>query len=302
MIRGRSVADLHAVVREQCHSLGLGDGSGKWENVIGDLCVLAAEPTGASLQNVGSGDLHRFLYFNLEPVPVMNLIVELSFSCLKTTEKTNSSSETTDMSMATKMEIFHPARVGRLGMKRDDGKDYVAPQHLDNFKQCQHWARHCAEVGRRYMTHAMVNVPVLNQFRKQRTSNINSKGNKVFVSKGKSLRQSRVRRGTTLSLAKEATKVMAMDIADDVLKLRVQSISTEAVHVKDCLLVPGHWDRSYTTPTEKKHCRRPFSVLVAPAPSPHTCKRHAAEEVHAAMAGHFETCATVSWKTNSCEV
>ena len=251
ILRGRSLEDLHADMRSRCHSLGLDDDTGRWSEVLDDLVILANDPTDDALENVGEGELHRFLYFNVDPVPVMNLIVELSFSCLKTTEQTNNSSETTDMSMATKMQIFHPARVERLAMKRDDGICYVTAQQLDTAKQLVHWTAHCAKTGAKYKPHAMIEVPPTEMFRRHKTSNVNSSGNKAFVASGNLTRQTRVQKGTTLDLAQAAVKIMGMDIADDVVQVRMLSSSPETLLVKDCLLVSGYWDRTFTTATEK---------------------------------------------------
>ena len=212
IVRDRDVGDLQTEMRGMCHSLGLDGGADKWPDVIDDLCELASEPFDGGLDSVGTGSLHRFLYFNIDSVPVMNLIVELSFSCLKTTEKTNNGSETTDLTMATKMQLFHPARVERLAMKKKDGKDYVNPQHLDNATQVVHWSIHCAKISARYNRLGMVTVPHTEAFRNQKTSNTHSSGNKDFVAAGKILRHARVRKGTTLNLAEAAMKIMGQDI------------------------------------------------------------------------------------------
>ena len=250
-VRDRDRQVLMDPTRSMCHALGLGGGSGKWPDVLDDLCALCNEPMEDDLEAVGAGELHRFLYFNVDPVPVMNLIVELSFSCLKTTEKTNNGSETTDLTMATKMEIFHPARVERLNMKRDDGRKNETEQQLDSAKQYLHWVNHCASVSKGYGVADMKEVPVTETFRKVKTSNISSSGNKIFVRNGATLRQKRVTKGTTLNLAEAAMKIMGMDIADDVMKMQLHQMSPAALHVQDCLMVSGHWDRTFTTATEK---------------------------------------------------
>ena len=145
-LRGNNLQDLQEEMRSICLSLKLGsradldNGTTAWDGVLDDLVQLSLRPSDLPLDQIGSGELHRFLYYNVDPIPVMNLIVELSFSCLKTTEMTNAGAETTNMSMATKMQVFHPARVERIGMETKKGNLYKSPQQLDTFRQYLHWA------------------------------------------------------------------------------------------------------------------------------------------------------------------
>ena len=261
----KNLNDLQEEMRGLLRSLKVDDGSGKWEGVVDDIIQLAKKPHPLRLEAMGLTALHKFLYFNIDPVPVMNLIVELSFSCLKTTEQTNAGSATTDLAMATKMQIFHPARVERLAMKKDDGTEYKRADTCDSGKQYLHWTQHCAKVSARYDVLGMMEMPSTGRFRNTKTSNINSLDNTTFVALGNDRRQARVRRGATLDLALAANNIMGKDIADDRHYMQLDGISEDTLFVQSNLLVSGHWDRTHTTATFKDAAALhfPFKWLLA---------------------------------------
>lgn len=255
---------LKQEMRDLCAGFQIAVGSDKWEGLREDLLVLAKAPSKKTLQHLGLHTLHRFLHFNVDVVPVMNLIVELSFSCLKTTEQTNAGSSTTDLAMAMKMQIFHPARVQRVEFKQDNGKDCKAPSHLDNGKQYIHWVHHCARTSQQHTRTKMIDMPPLERFRQQKTSNLHSKNNATFVQQGKDLRMARVRRKKTFDLAAAAAKIVGRAVADDIHHVQMEGLSEDTAIVRDNLLVSGHWDRTFTTATEKDAAARhlPFKWLV----------------------------------------
>ena len=169
------------------------------------------------------------------------------------------------MTMATKMQVFHPARVERIDMKRDDGKEYKNPQQLDNAKQYIHWVEHCKEIAVAFKPQAMLAVPPVKWFKAKKTSNVSSRQNAKFVEDGFELQTSRMRRGKTLDLAAAAAKITGQDLADDVHTAMLDSVSPNVLVVRDTLLVSRHWDRTHTTATEKDAAAAhfPFRWLVS---------------------------------------
>ena len=167
-------------------------GMPQWDGVVEELVLLASSHSAeATLKDVGLHKLHNFLYYNVDCCPVMNLIVELSFSSLKTTQKKNEGAAVTDMALRTKMEVFHPARLERLHFKTKAGKEYKSPETLDGARQLVHWVSHAARVCKNFVEAKMVRVPSMAFFKKIKTSNIRSDGNKKFVEDGKDLKQKR---------------------------------------------------------------------------------------------------------------
>ena len=153
----------------------------------------------------------------------------------------------------------------RVEFKQDSGRDYKAPQHVDNGKQYVHWVNHCALVSRRYTLANMQDMPPLERFRQQKTSNLHLKNNATFVQEGEVLRMSRADRNKTFDLTAASAKIVGFAAEDDIRYMQMEGMSEDAVFVRDCLLVSGHWDRTFTTATVKDGTAMhfPFKWLVS---------------------------------------
>ena len=84
--------------------------------------------------------VHRFLYNNVDVIPVMNLIVELSFSALNNVKKGGEGSAVIDMKMFSVINLYHTARERQRHLKTLSDNEYKHNQLLDTGRHVVSWA------------------------------------------------------------------------------------------------------------------------------------------------------------------
>ena len=89
----------------------------------------------------GHDNLHKFIYFNVDVIPVVNLIVELSFSALHHAAKGNEGSAVLDMKMFAIMNLYHDGKEKQRALKSLQGNEYKFKKVLETKRHVISWAK-----------------------------------------------------------------------------------------------------------------------------------------------------------------
>ena len=132
----------------------------EWPGAVEDLrsLVLEMDP-GVHLQELGLDSLHAYLYFNVGCVPVVNLIVELTFSQLKHTLQNNDGALSVDRKMFTVMNTLRPMRTKLRQMKTLEGTPYKRPKHDETLRHHLQWVADIAKQSYEYIVGKLAGIP-----------------------------------------------------------------------------------------------------------------------------------------------
>ena len=120
--------------------------------------VLEMDP-GVHLQELGLDSLHAYLYFNVDCVPVVNLIVELTFSQLKHTLQNNDGALSVDRKMFTVMNTLRPIRTKLRQIKTLEGTHYKRPKHDETLRHHLQWVADIAKQSYEYIVGKLAGIP-----------------------------------------------------------------------------------------------------------------------------------------------